>query len=185
MKFFRCFMKDAHARGENITIGSVIHRMIYDPGFRAVVYYRISVYLREMPYFKRLFRLIAALIIVRLTRIPGVEIRACQEIGEGLKMFHPHDIVIGRGCIIGKNVMIYNGVTFGAKNLSDMDENKDVLNRYPIIEDGVTVFTGAKILGPVTIGKNSIVGANSVVTKSFPENSVIAGIPAKIVKERQ
>jgi serine O-acetyltransferase len=65
------------------------------------------------------------------------------------------------------------------------DENKDTNTRYPAVEEGVTIFSGTKIIGPITIGKNSIVGANSVVSDSFPENSVIVGVPARLVGERK
>ena len=116
--------------------------------------------------------------------MPGVEFRVRNEIGKGLHIYHPHDIVLGAGCRIGQNVVIYNGVTLGAKTLRDIDENKDVFARYPTIEDGVLIFAGAKIIGPVTIGRNSIVGANAVVMDSFPANSILAGIPARLVGKR-
>ena len=82
---------------------------------------------------------------------------------------------------IGKNVTIYNGVSLGARTRQVLDENKNDNTRYPTIENGVTIFSGAKIIGPVTIGKDFIVGANSVVNTSFPANSVIAGVPAQLI----
>ncbi len=125
------------------------------------------------------------MIIYRLSKSPGVEINTKHEIGYGLLVTHPHDIVIGVGVIIGNNVTIYNGVTIGAKKLISEDPNKDVNSRYPEIGNHVTIFTGAKIIGPVTIGSNSAIGANAVVMHSFPENSMIAGIPAKLISSIQ
>ena len=66
--------------------------------------------------------------------------------------------------------------------MKSIDDVKEVDHRYPTIGDGVTIFSGAKIIGPVRIGRGSIIGANSVVLQSFPENSVIGGIPAKSLK---
>ncbi len=159
--------------------------MIFNPGYRVVVYYRISLYLKEIKCLKRICAIMSNLIIVRLMRVPGVEFRNRYAIGEGLRIYHPHDIVIGAYAKIGKNVTIFNGVTLGARTLVDDDEEKDREKRYPLIGNEVTIFPGAKIIGPVTIGDNSIIGANSVVNESFPPNSIIAGSPARIVRQRE
>ncbi|MDD5458685.1 MAG: hypothetical protein PHF37_04770 [Phycisphaerae bacterium] len=186
MKFGDCFTIDLKARGEEGTgFRELCGMLFFAPGYRAVVYYRISIYLKKVCFLKGLAQIAGSLILTRLCRVPGVEFRVRNEIGPGLKMFHPHDIVLGAGCEIGRNVTIYNGVTLGAKTLQEMDEEKDVHSRYPKIEDGVVIFTGAKIIGPVAIGENSIVGANSVVMESFPANSIIAGIPARLIGKRQ
>jgi len=186
MKFRDCLTADVYARtNKRLSFGDLFKKLICDCGYRVVVYYRIAMFLRKGRYPKRLGRLLCSLILMRLCRVPGVEFRTKYEIGEGLLMYHPHDIVLGAGCRIGKNVAIYNGVTLGALTLKAIDKNKDVSIRYPVIEDGVTIFSGAKVIGPVRIGKNSIIGANSVVNDSFPENSVIAGIPAKLLNKRR
>jgi len=83
--------------------------------------------------------------------------------------------VIGRNCVIGDNCTINNDVTLGMKNSNDTS--------MPKIGDNVYISTGAKLLGGITIGDNCIIGANAVVNKSFEKNSIIAGIPAKIVKK--
>jgi serine O-acetyltransferase len=76
---------------------------------------------------------------------------------------------------------LFNGVTLGARTLRQLDRTRETGARYPTLGDGVTVFAGAKVLGAVHIGANSVVGANAVVNRSFPENSVVAGIPARLV----
>ena len=163
----------------------MIRELIFNPGYRVVVYYRIAVYLRGRRFPRLIAALLSKLIMVRLMRVPGVEIRTVFDIGKGFSVFHPHDIVIGAGSRIGENATIYNGVTLGARTLRGEDEEQDVGRRYPTIGSGVTIFSGAKIIGPVTIGDNSIVGANSVVTESFPANSIIAGAPARLIRTRE
>ena len=185
MRFRDCLTADLYARKAiRLSLGDMLKQLVFDCGYRVVVYYRVAIFLREVRYPKLLGRLLCSLILMRLCRVPGVEFRTEHEIGEGLLMYHPHDIVLGAGCRIGRNVTTYNGVTLGALTLKAIDKNKDISTRYPVIEDGVTIFSGAKVIGPVRIGKNSIVGANSVVNDSFPENSVIAGVPAILLKKR-
>ncbi|MEZ2718727.1 serine O-acetyltransferase EpsC [Niallia circulans] len=99
------------------------------------------------------------------------------EIDEKFKVPHPTGIVIGEGTIIGKNVCIYQHVTIGSSG------KKNELREYPHIGDNVTIYAGAKIIGGIKIGDNSIIGANSVVNKDIPANSVAVGIPAKIINK--
>lgn len=89
-------------------------------------------------------------------------------------MYFPHatGIVIGERAVIGNNCKIYHDVTIGAR--FDGDD-------YPIIGDGVTIFAGAKIIGPVSIGDKSIIGANAVVIKDIPSGVSVGGIPAQIL----
>jgi serine O-acetyltransferase len=157
--------------------------MLVDPGARAVAYYRVADALRRSTRLRRFARVGAQLILVRMSRVPGVEIRTVHAIGAGLVTFHPHDIVIGQGARIGRRVTLYNGVTLGARSLATDGEVHPTGTRYPTLEDGVIVYSGAKLIGPITIGADSVVAANSVVTRSFPANSVIAGAPARKLDE--
>lgn len=83
-------------------------------------------------------------------------------------------IVIGETCEIGDNVSVFQGVTLGGTG-------KEKGKRHPTIKDNVLIATGAKVLGSITIGENSKIGAGSVVLKEVPPNSTVVGIPGKVV----
>src|SRR5690606_13655009 len=89
---------------------------------------------------------------------------------------HGMGVVIGETCEIGDNVTIYQGVTLGG---TGHEKGK----RHPTIEDNVLIATGAKVLGAITIGENSTVGAGSVVLKDVPPNCTVVGIPGRSVKQ--
>jgi serine O-acetyltransferase len=119
------------------------------------------------------------LIIEYLVRVFFASDISCKaKISGGLNIMHGHDIVIGSLVIVGENVKIFNGVTLGNK-----DTESD-LSQQPMIGNNVVIGTGAKILGGIKIGNNSIIGANSVVTKDMPPYSIIAGVPARVIKRR-
>ena len=103
----------------------------------------------------------------------GVEIHPGATIGRRFFIDHGMGVVIGETAEIGDDVMLYHGVTLGG---SELVQRK----RHPTLEDGVMVGAGAKVLGPITIGAGSAIGANAVVTKDAPANSILTGIPAKI-----
>ncbi len=105
----------------------------------------------------------------------GIEIHPGATIGPELFIDHGMGVVIGETAEIGKGVTIYHGVTLGATSL-----NKG--KRHPTLEDYVVVGAGAKVLGNIQIGANSRIGANSVVLKSVPPNSVVVGIPGQVVR---
>ncbi|MEJ8546391.1 hypothetical protein [Brevibacillus borstelensis] len=105
-----------------------------------------------------------------------IEIYYTAEIGKNFKIIHGLGTVIGARVIIGDNVTIYQNVTLGDKG--------DGSRKRPKIDDNVVVFAGSKVLGGICIGANSIIGANSVVLDSFPENSIIAGSPARLVRRK-
>lgn len=185
MTFLECFTIDIQSRMGVVPSGKdLLLKMVFDPGYRAVTYYRIAIYLRSGKFPRKLWRFVGRLILVRINRIPGLEIRTRYPIGEGFSVFHAHDVVIGVGARIGRNVTIYNGVTLGARTLMAEEDESDLGNRYPTIGDGVTIFPGAKLVGPIEIGDDCIIGANSVVNRSFPPNSIVAGSPARLVRMR-
>lgn len=115
----------------------------------------------------------AARILSQFSRfITGIEIHPGATIGRRFFIDHGMGIVVGETAEIGDDVMLYHGVTLGGVTLKKV-------KRHPTLCDGVTVGAGAKILGPVVIGARSAVGANAVVTRDCPEDSIITGIPAK------
>lgn len=104
--------------------------------------------------------------------LTGIEIHPGAQIGRRFFIDHGMGVVIGETAEIGDDVMLYHGVTLGGRT-------RDSGKRHPTLGDGVAVGAGAKILGPITIGAGSVVGANAVVTKDAPADSILVGVPAK------
>ncbi|MCA0170838.1 MULTISPECIES: serine O-acetyltransferase [Bacillaceae] len=104
----------------------------------------------------------------------GIEIHPGATIGERCFIDHGMGVVIGETCEIGNNVTLFQGVTLGGTG-------KEKGKRHPTLEDNTLVATGAKILGSITIGENSKVGAGSVVLQDVPVNSTVVGIPGRVV----
>ncbi|MDR2090158.1 MAG: serine O-acetyltransferase [Clostridiales bacterium] len=141
-------------------------------GFRAIAAYRIAHFL----YGKKL-KLLARIISQRARRRTGIEIHPAAKIGRGIFIDHGTGVVIGETAEIGDNVVIYQGVTLGGTG-------KDTGKRHPTIEDDVMISSGSKVLGPITIGRGSKIGANSVVLKNVPPYSTVVGVPGRIVRQR-
>jgi len=181
MKFGTCLTVDYRARHPSRKELLHVLSKLFLPEYRTVAYYRLALCLRNGPL-RLLTYPLGSLLLIRLARIPGVEFRNRLPAGIGLLLPHPHDIVIGHGVRIGRNVTIYNGVTLGARTILDLDNVRNEADRYPTIEDDVTIMAGAKVIGPVVIGRNSIIGANAVVRNSFAPDSVIAGVPARLIR---
>lgn len=104
----------------------------------------------------------------------GIEIHPGAKIGRRLFIDHGMGVVIGETCEIGDDVTIYQGVTLGGTG-------KEKGKRHPTIEDNVLIASGAKVLGSITVGENSKIGAGSVVLKEVPADSTVVGIPGKVV----
>lgn len=105
----------------------------------------------------------------------GIEIHPAAEIGKRLFIDHGNGIVIGETAKIGDDVMLFHEVTLGGTG------NERGIKRHPTLEDDVLVGAGAKILGNITVGKKSKIGANAVVLKDIPSNCTVVGIPGKII----
>jgi len=143
--------------------------MLVYPGVHAIWLYRIAHY-----FWMHGSKLIARMISHRARSMTGIEIHPAAKIGQRLFIDHGMGIVIGETAVVGDDVTIYHGVTLGGTSL----EKK---KRHPTIEDRVTIGAGAKILGDITIGSDSRIGANAVVVRNVPPNSVVVGIPGQII----
>jgi serine O-acetyltransferase len=107
-------------------------------------------------------------------RLTGVEIHPGAVLGPGLVIDHGMGVVIGETAEVGEDVTIYHGVTLGGTSLEPG-------KRHPTVGDRVTIGAGAKILGPIVLGHDSRVGANAVVVKTVPDNSVVVGVPGQVI----
>src|SRR5436189_5952468 len=107
--------------------------------------------------------------------ITGIEIHPAARIGDGLFIDHGAGVVIGETAEIGDNVTLYQGVTLGGTGFATG-------KRHPTVQDNVTIGSGAKLLGPITVGHGAKVGANSVVITDVPPNSTVVGVPGHPVR---
>src|ERR671913_957378 len=107
--------------------------------------------------------------------LTGIEIHPRAQIGDGLFIDHGMGIVIGETAEVGENVTMYQGVTLGGTGFATG-------KRHPTVEDNVTIGSGAKLLGPITIGHGAKIGANSVVIHDVPPNSTVVGVPGHAVR---
>jgi serine O-acetyltransferase len=141
------------------------------PGVWAIFWYRIANRLYRNN-FKTLSRFIMGINQI----ITHIDIHPGATIGRRVFIDHGTGVVIGQTAIIEDDVLIYQGVTLGGVSLT-------AGKRHPTIKSGVVIGAGAKILGNITIGENSKVGANSVVVRNVPENSTAIGIPAHVIQK--
>ncbi len=117
-----------------------------------------------------------ARLISQLTRFfTGIEIHPGAKINKGCFIDHGMGVIIGETAEVGENCTIYQGVTLGGTG-------KDVGKRHPTLGNNVMVGSGAKVLGPFTVGDNSKIAANAVVLSPVPPNSTCVGVPARVVK---
>lgn len=149
-------------------IKSSIEVILYS-SFWAMISHKLAHRLYKMHLF------FLARLISQLSRwLTGIEIHPGATIGHGVFIDHGMGVVIGETCEIGDNVLIYQNVTLGGTG-------KDVGKRHPTIESNVMVGSGAKVLGPITIGHDSKIGAGSVVLQDIPPYSTVVGIPGRTV----
>jgi len=139
------------------------------PGFHALYFHRVAHWLWQ----HRLYFL--ARFISHIGRgLTGIEIHPGARIGPGFFIDHGMGVVIGETAEIGENVTLYHGVTLGGTSWKKE-------KRHPTIGSNVVIGAGAKILGPVVVGDGSRIGANSVVVKDVPADSVVVGVPGRLV----
>jgi serine O-acetyltransferase len=140
------------------------------PGFHAILLHRLAHWLwqRRMTTLARFVSHVGRF-------LTGIEIHPGAKIGNRFFIDHGMGVVIGETSEIGDDVTIYQGVTLGGTST-------ERIKRHPTIEDSVTIFSGAAVLGPVTVGRHSRVGAGSVLVTTVPPHSTVVGIPGKVVK---
>ncbi|WP_350343788.1 serine O-acetyltransferase [Proteinivorax tanatarense] len=152
---------------------SVLEVLLCYPGLHCIMIHRFS---------HRLYKLnliLIARLISQIARwLTGIEIHPGAQIGRGVFIDHGMGVVIGETTQIGDGVIIYQGVTLGGTG-------KDKGKRHPTIEANCTIGAGAKVLGPFKVGRNSKIGAGSVVLKEVPENSTVVGVPGQVVQGRK
>lgn len=152
-------------------INSRIELFFNYPGVWAIFWYRISNRL-----YRKGFRSLARLMMGINQIITNIDIHPGATIGRRVFIDHGTGVVIGQTTIIEDDVLIYQGVTLGGVSLTPG-------KRHPTIKSGVVIGAGAKILGNITIGANSKIGANSVVVRAVPDNSTAIGIPAHVIQK--
>jgi serine O-acetyltransferase len=140
------------------------------PGIHALLAYRVAHAMHEsgVPMLPR-----AISLFTRITT--GIEIHPAARIGKGLFIDHGMGVVIGETADIGDDVTLYQGVTLGGTGFATG-------KRHPTVEDNVTIGSGAKLLGPITVGHGAKIGANSVVITDVPPHSTVVGNPGHPVR---
>ena len=123
------------------------------------------------------FKFLARLISQTSRGLTGIEIHPGAKIGKGLFIDHGMGVVIGETAEVGDNVTLFQGVTLGGTG-------KEKGKRHPTLGNNVVIGTGAKVLGSFTLGDNVQVGANAVVVREVPPNSVVVGVPGRIVRQQ-
>jgi len=157
--------RDPAARG--VTTAEILATW---PGLHALLTHRVAHALDEvgMPVVPRLLSMASR-------SVTGIEIHPRARIGDGFFVDHGMGVVVGETAEIGDNVTLYQGVTLGGTGFATG-------KRHPTVEDNVTIGSGAKLLGPITIGHGAKIGANTVVIHDVPPNSTVVGNPGHPVR---
>ena len=164
--------KGTHAGRPSIT--RALQRALTRPGAQAILLYRIS---------RRIWTMRLHTVAELLWRLnyflTGADIHPGAEIGGGLRLTHTAGLVVGKGSKIGSNVTLLHGVTLGGSSRGFFESN--VVDGFPEIGDDCKIGAGAKLLGPIHVGRGSFVGANAVLAHDLPEASVYT--PGREVSE--
>ncbi len=159
----------AHRRDPAATDDLAI--LLTSPGLHAIWTHRVAHRL-----WARGARLPALVLAQGARSVTGIEIHPGATIGRRFFIDHGMGVVIGETAEVGDDVMLYHGVTLGGRSM-------ERVKRHPTVGDGVVIGAGARVLGPITLGEGSQVGANAVVVKDVPARATAVGIPATIRPE--
>lgn len=161
----------AHGLGKSPEAKAVVRQVLTNDSFQLLTMTRVRERCRRyhIPVVNHLLRRVQ-------TMVYGIELGNEVELGEGVYFVHPIGIVIGGDAKVGDRVRFMGNNTVGTAKE----------NGYPVLEDDVTVGAGARILGPIRVGKGAVIGANAVVVRDVPAGAVVTGIPgvARMPKER-
>jgi len=150
---------------------STLEILLCYPGFHALVMHRIS---------HRLWRLRVPLLPRLLSQVgrlfTGIEIHPGARIGRGVFIDHGMGVVIGETAVIGDHCLLYQGVTLGGTG-------KQHGKRHPTLKENVVVGAGAKVLGAITVGANTRIGAGSVLLRDVASDSTVVGIPGRVIHQ--
>jgi serine O-acetyltransferase len=150
---------------------SFLEVILLYPGLHALIYFRIAHAFYKMHLF------FLARILSQIARFStGIEIHPGAVIGKRFFVDHGMGVVIGETAVIGNDVLLYQGSTLGGTGITKG-------KRHPTVGNNVVIGAGAKVLGNISIGDNSYIGANAVVIKDVPSNSTVVGIPGRITKQ--
>jgi serine O-acetyltransferase len=166
----RCDVRSARERDPAARSASAGEILATWPGIHALLAHRIAhaLYDTGVPVLPRV-------IAMGSRTLTGIEIHPAARIGCGLFIDHGAGVVIGETAEIGDDVTLYQGVTLGGTGFATG-------KRHPTVQDNVTIGSGAKLLGPITIGHGAKIGANSVVITDVPANSTVVGVPGHPVR---
>ncbi len=167
LEFFKCDVRAAFEKDP--AAYSVVEVLTSYPGIKATLIYRVAhlLWVLKIPFVPRYLSEIGR-------QLTSIDIHPGAKIGKEFFIDHGIGVVIGETAEIGDNVTLYQGVTLGGTSLKRE-------KRHPTIGKNVVVGAGAKLLGPITIGDNVRIGANSVVTQDVPDNSVVVGVPGRVI----
>ncbi len=160
-----CFERDPAAR-------NLVEVLLAYSGLHVLVFHRIAHALDRLKV-----PLIPRLLMTAARWVTGIEIHPAATIGRGLFIDHGTGVVIGETAVIGDHVTLFQGVTLGGTG-------KERGKRHPTIGNNVVIGAGAKILGNITVGSDSMVGANAVVIRDVPEHSTVVGVPGRITRTK-
>ena len=166
----RCDIEAARQRDPSALGVGPVEMLVGWPGIQALLAHRVAhaLHARGVPVLPRAIAYAAR-------ALTGIEIHHAAQIGQGLFIDHGSGVVVGETAVIGDGVTLYQGVTLGGTGFATG-------KRHPTVEDNVTIGSGAKLLGPITIGHGAKIGANSVVITDVPPHSTVVGNPGHPVR---
>ena len=173
--FRKTVLSDFLRYGRSASRRNLFYVYIVHPGFRVTFWYRVARHLHVKKFPRTLCKL-ATLWLLRQQLKTGVTLNPHTEIGPGLYIPHPGCIVVNPKCKIGKNLYLSHDVLLGKAHIGPR-------KGIPIVGDDDFIGSGARLLGKLTVGNNTAIGANAVVLSDIPADTFAAGAPAVVIKE--